>query len=125
MDVVVDCHGFCLRYNMDPRVVIGITELLRQPYRDRLRVAAASGWIVRKLAVMAILEGEDQPSMETYQANLRNNMEQPILEESYNCGGYDGGCADDDSAGLEHLCKQRMLWCHSIQIGSTTHVLIV
>ena len=83
MDVVVDCHGFCLRYNMDPRVVIGIAELLRQPYRDRLRVAAASGRIVRKLAVMAILEGEDQPSMETYQANLRNNMEQPILEESY------------------------------------------
>lgn len=38
MDVVVDCHGFCLRYNMDPRVVIGIAELLRQPYRDRLRV---------------------------------------------------------------------------------------
>lgn len=38
MDVVVDCHGFCLRYNMDPRVVMGIAELLRQPYRDRLRV---------------------------------------------------------------------------------------
>lgn len=37
MDVVVDCHSFTLRYNLDPRAVIGIAELLRQPYRDRLR----------------------------------------------------------------------------------------
>ncbi|CAE7542806.1 PDR17 [Symbiodinium natans] len=37
VDAVIDCHGFCLWYNMDPRIVIGIAELLRQPYRDRLR----------------------------------------------------------------------------------------
>lgn len=38
VDAVIDCHGFCLWYNMDPRIVIGIAELLRQPYRDRLRL---------------------------------------------------------------------------------------
>lgn len=38
MDVVVDCHCFKLRYNLDPRMLVGIAELLRQPYRDRLRL---------------------------------------------------------------------------------------
>ena len=42
MDVVVDCHSFTLRYNLDPRTVVGIAEMLRQPYRDRLRVVVAS-----------------------------------------------------------------------------------
>ncbi|CAJ1418805.1 unnamed protein product [Effrenium voratum] len=37
VDAVVDCFGFDLRYNLDPRPMIGIAELLRQPYRDRLR----------------------------------------------------------------------------------------
>lgn len=36
--MVVDCHGFVLRYNLDPRLLIGLAELLRQPYRDRLRL---------------------------------------------------------------------------------------
>ena len=42
MDVVVDCHSFTLRSNLDPRAVMGIAELLRQPYRDRLRTVLAS-----------------------------------------------------------------------------------
>lgn len=41
MDVVVDCHCFKLRYNLDPRMVVGIAELLRQPYRDRLRLVGS------------------------------------------------------------------------------------
>ena len=39
--------------------------------------------------------------MEKQQGNLRRNH----TENALSCGGDDGGCADDDSAGLEHLGK--------------------
>jgi len=36
-DAVIDCHGFRLLSNLDPRALIGLLEMVKQPYRDRLR----------------------------------------------------------------------------------------
>eukprot|EP00929_Paragymnodinium_shiwhaense_P032676 TRINITY_DN18081_c0_g1_i1.p1 TRINITY_DN18081_c0_g1~~TRINITY_DN18081_c0_g1_i1.p1 ORF type:complete len:316 (+),score=28.55 TRINITY_DN18081_c0_g1_i1:73-948(+) len=38
LDAVWDFHGFQLRRHLDPRPVIGLAEMIKQPYRDRLRV---------------------------------------------------------------------------------------
>lgn len=37
-DIVCDCHGLKLSKNLDPRLAIGFANLLKHPFRDRLRL---------------------------------------------------------------------------------------
>jgi len=42
-DVVLNCKGFALWKNLDPRPVAGVMEMLKHPYRNRLRLGLIVG----------------------------------------------------------------------------------
>lgn len=94
LDAIIDCHGFRIMSNLDPRPVIGLLEMVQQPFRERLRsvlmidapsafkpvwkiISGAISEVTRKK--IQFIDGEDMVSAELL-PHLGYDATQVVLE---------------------------------------------
>jgi len=83
-DMVLDCHGFRLARNLDPRPTVALTEMLKHPFKGRLR----AGFIVEApLAFNAMWKVGARAMSETTRQKMRFVTKQEALAELKISGG--------------------------------------
>lgn len=83
-DMVLDCHGFRLGRNLDPRPTVALTEMLKHPFKGRLRV----GFIVEApLAFNAMWKVGARAMSEVTRQKMRFVTKQEALAELKISGG--------------------------------------